>query len=560
VRDPREASHLTNLRPGGIPDPTTVAGSLLEAARRWPAGPALVVGDRSARYDELWAEALDCSRALLAAGLEQGEAIGLFLPNCWEYAVLFYAANIAGLRPVALNARFGDHELAHALRTVDFGAVFTTADTAAGFNGDAVLFSTLAALDEAERPSLVIDVSDSGGRGRLGWRAFLAAGRTVPDDACYARLSSIDAGDDCLIMFSSGTTSRPKACRLSHRSLRVSGEGLAERFRLTSADRFWDPLPFFHMSTMLPMTACRLTGACFVGVDRFEAGAALAELERLRATIAYPAFSTITAALISHPAFKTCDLSALRVILNVGPPDLLRRFQSAFPQAVQVSCYGLTECGGLSFYNDLDETLEQRVTTCGRPIVSVEVRIVDPLSGDVRAAGETGEIQLRGAALFSGYLGDPDATCNTMTADGWLRTGDAGTLDAEGRVAYAGRFKDMLRIGGENVAATEIESFLVTHPAIKLAQVVGVPDDRLDEVPAAFIELEAGASLQEIDVARFCAHRIASYKIPRYVRIVTDWPMSATKIQKVRLAEQFSPDRKIAVSEVLRETGQSAAT
>jgi acyl-CoA synthetase (AMP-forming)/AMP-acid ligase II len=287
-------------------------------------------------------------------------------------------------------------------------------------------------------------------------------------------------------------------------------------------------------------------------VKHFEPGAALSELVATKATIAYPAFATITAAMISHPDFSTRDLSRLRLILNVGPADLLLRFQSAFPKAIQISCYGLTECGGLSFYNELSETLEQRVTTSGRAIDGVEVRIAEAQSGAILRPGERGEIQLRGTTLFSGYYNGVAQTAEAMTKDGWLRTGDIGTLDADGRLSYVGRLKDMLRVGGENVAAAEIESYLLTHPAIKLAQVIGVPDERLDEVPAAFIELTTGARMEEIDVARYCAHRIANFKIPRYVRFVSEWPMSATKIQKFKLKSDFIADRKIDLASLLK--------
>lgn len=531
----------------------TTGASAAEAALRWPDRAALVVGARRATYRQLWDETQLYARALLALGIGHGSRVGLYLPNCWEYVPLFQAIAAAGAIAVAVNARFREHELAFATAKVELDALFTSSG-GHRFDGRSTFDRAIPALPGREgRAPLCVDIAASASTGRwLSIDDLLDRAAAVDESELASRIHEVRPDADCLIMFSSGTTANPKACRLSHRALTISARGLAERFELVQTDVLWDPLPLFHMSTMLPLAACRLNGACFVGVEHYEPGGALAELEATRSTIAYPAFATITSALIGHPEFVHTDLSRIRVMLNVGPAELLRRFQRALPHSVQISCYGLTECGGLSFYNRLSEPLDVRLETVGTAIPGVEVRILGEDGVPAAPAGIAGEIQLRGSTLFSGYYGDPELTAAVMTADGWLRTGDLGTLDAEGRLSYAGRIKDMLRVGGENVAAAEIESFLSTHPAIRLVQVIGVPDDRLDEVAAAFVELEAGAAMSEEDVARHCAGRIAAYKIPRYVRFVTDWPMSATKIQKFRLREGFSPERKVDVSAMLR--------
>jgi acyl-CoA synthetase (AMP-forming)/AMP-acid ligase II len=217
------------------------------------------------------------------------------------------------------------------------------------------------------------------------------------------------------------------------------------------------------------------------------------------------------------------------------------------PWATHVSCYGLTEASGVPFFNELTDSPQQLSETCGRPFPGVEVRIVDPETLIDVPQGERGEIWLRGFCLFEGYYKDPERTAAVLTSEGWLRSGDIGALDSDGRIIYAGRFKDMLKIGGENVAAVEIEGFLSTHPAIELVQIVGVPDERLVEVAAAFVQLKAGATLSPDEVAGYCVGKIASYKIPRYVRFVESWPMSATKIQKFKLAEGFKPDGLVDV-------------
>jgi fatty-acyl-CoA synthase len=212
---------------------------------------------------------------------------------------------------------------------------------------------------------------------------------------------------------------------------------------------------------------------------------------------------------------------------------------SLLPQAVHVSAYGLTETGGVNSFHELTDTVEQRIETCGRPFDGIEVRVVDPDTLATLPAETRGELQVRGATLFSGYYKDAEKTRATILPDGWLRTGDLGALTPEGRIRYLGRIKDMLKVGGENVAAIEIESHLLTHPAIKVAQVIGAPDERMQEVPAAFIELQPGATLTADDVVRHCVGRIASWKVPRHVAFVTDWPMSTTKIQKFALRERL---------------------
>ncbi len=205
---------------------------------------------------------------------------------------------------------------------------------------------------------------------------------------------------------------------------------------------------------------------------------------------------------------------------------------------MQTGAYGLTEVGGVIAFNHPDESLEQRLTTCGRAFPGVEVKVVDPDTDAELAAGERGEILVRGYAVFDGYYKAPEKNAEAFT-DGWFRTGDLCALDADGSIEFHGRIKDMLKVGGENVAALEIESYLATHPAVKLAQVIGVPDERLLEVPAAFIELNPNTFATEEELIDYCKGKIASFKVPRHIRFVEEWPMSSTKVQKFRLLEQF---------------------
>jgi acyl-CoA synthetase (AMP-forming)/AMP-acid ligase II len=279
-------------------------------------------------------------------------------------------------------------------------------------------------------------------------------------------------------------------------------------------------------------------GATLVTSSYFEAGEALQMIEAERITFAYPTFPAITQDLIHHPDFETTDISSVRLVNDTGPPETLREVQERFAPAPVVTLFGMTEtCGGVS-WSAPGDPYEKRMTTGGLPLRGVDIRISDPETGEEMAVGERGEITVRSPGLFERYHQDPEKTADAMRG-GWFHTGDLGRVDEDGRLTFLGRLKDMLKVGGENVAALEIEAYLATHPAVKIAQVVGVPEPRYQEVPAAFVELVDGADLSEEELIDFCRGQIARFKVPRYVRFVTEWPMSASKVQKFRLRDQL---------------------
>lgn len=536
--------------------PRTVIQTLQNAATRFPQRDAIVMGSTRLSHGDVLGEARRHAAALARLGIRRGEHVGLLMPNCLEYLLLFYGCVLLGARPVHLNARYKRDDLRYVIADSDIRVLFTSAKQREYVDYAAMLRDVYpelagwrygAPLDIAEAPLLrsVFDLH-TGGETPWGHEGHLYPPDLRPLDA----LPAVDPEDIALVMYTSGTTAHPKACLLSHRALEGAGHALAERWRMTEQDRFWDPLPFFHMSTMLPLAACRASGACFIPEEHFEPGASLRRIEEERATILFPSFPTLTNALFSHPDFDAERLAAVRIVNNVGPPDLLRRYAAQLPRATHVSAYGLTEAGGVIAFHAPDDPPELLAETSGKPFDGIEVRIVDPDTLAPLPAGERGEIWIRGPTNFSGYYKDPEKTARTVTPEGFIRTGDLGALEPTGHIRYLGRIKDMLKVGGENVAAIEIESYLCTHPAIKVAQVVGVPDERLQEVAAAFIELHAGSTLSREEVIRFCKGRIASFKIPRYVQFVTDWPMSATKIQKFRLRDQVDPRSRIEPTEV----------
>jgi acyl-CoA synthetase (AMP-forming)/AMP-acid ligase II len=305
----------------------------------------------------------------------------------------------------------------------------------------------------------------------------------------------------------------------------------AARWGTTAADRHWTALPLFHVTALGCMTWVLSTGATFLSDYHVDAERALWTIEEERVTEFYPAYPAVMEDITGHPRFASADFGSVRVFLNVAPPELLARFQ--------MTTYGMTE-GGPVTLTRLDDPLATRLGTCGDPQSGIEVAVRDEEGRDL-PPGERGEIHFRGYNAFSGYYGDPEKTAATLLEGGWVRTGDVGILDADGHLSFLGRTKESLKVGGENVGPQEIEARLMAHPAVKFAQVVGMPDARLDEVPAAFVELTAGFDVSEHQLIDHCRGHIASFKVPRLIRFIGDdeWPMSATKVQRFRLRDRL---------------------
>lgn len=525
-------------------------GLLAAAVAKYPDRDALVFPDTRYSYQELWSKAWDRARELRGLGFAAGDHLGILMPNCPEFIEYLLAAVICGGVAVPINARNKASELAYVVENADLVGLVTS-DEISEYADFAALLHTalpgLAAAKDASKLSLshvpklrFAALLGAPTPGFLSAAELLERASTEDDARIDADRAARDAAAPCIMMYTSGTTAHPKGCPLSHQLLVRNGVNMnRSRFFLNAQDRFWTPLPMFHMSSILPMVCCFDAGAATLSMRRFEAKSALAMLEQERATVAFPAFPTVMNDLIHHPDFAETDLSAIRRLNNVAPPDVLRSFQEAMPQAVQTGAYGLTEVGGVIAFNHPQEPLERRLTTCGVPFDGIEVRVVEPESLQQLAPGERGELQVRGYAVFAGYYRAPEKNAEAFV-DGWFRTGDLCSVDEQGGIAFHGRLKDMLKVGGENVAALEIESHLTMHPQIKMAQVIGVPDPRLSEVPAAFVELVPGASLSAEAVIAHCQGTIASFKVPRHVRFVSDWPMSSTKIQKFVLQDWFN--------------------
>jgi fatty-acyl-CoA synthase len=546
---------MTSTRqPVTNPPPTALGGLLRAAARRFPGSEIVLPGERCT-FAQLDRRA-DAFAAMLAeAGVRAGHHVGIWTAPSIDTIAALFGTFRCGAVAVPLSDRYRDAEIGYVIEHADLttlvispadGPVDRPADLQVAFPSLARARAPELALTEAPKLRRVVVIG-----GQVDHSAFASASSLgLPAAGDYPGITlatgPVDGADHAgepataYLMYTSGTSAAPKACMITHAGCLLQAGSLAyDRYRLGPASVFWCPLPLYHTAGLATMTACLTSGATFVHAGAFDPGQALRTLEDEHVTHAVPAFETIWMRVLDHPDFARADLSALSVVLMTGGEALLRKLQARVPHAVQVTNFGLTEATGHLSMNSIDDPLDVRVTTGGFPLPQMEVRIVDPDTGTMLGAGERGEIQFRGPSRCLGYYRDPDATQASTAPGGWFRSGDLGDLDPDGRLTFRGRLKDMLKVGGENVAALEIESYLARHPAVNVVAVVGVPDSYYGEVPVAYIELAPGASASEQEIIDFCLDSIATFKVPRYVRFVTEWPMSGTKIRKYVLRDRI---------------------
>jgi fatty-acyl-CoA synthase len=529
--------------------PETLGNVLVDGAARYPDRTAVVFPDTRRTYAELLSDAQVIARGLHALGVRRGDHVGIFMPNCMDMVATFYGISLLGAIITPINARYRATELAYVVEHADLVVLLTTdildehVDYVELLNRtfpDLAHRGDVTHLGLAAAPVLrsIVMLGKRSASGVMIRAEFESLAQAVPVTVVEESAKAATGDEVGLMIYTSGTTATPKGCELTHRGVVwVAREG-GVRFTARNGDVFWDPLPLFHMSAILPLNFMLDVGGTFVSMTHFDPAAALRQMREVPPTLIYPCFPPITMPLINHPDWARTKLSQVRVWLNVAPVETLRLMQRALPQAPQIGSYGLTEGGGIVSYNDAHETIEQLELTVGPPVPSSEVRIIGP-DGEDLPHGEAGEILVRGVGVMKGYYKDPEQTAQMLDPDGWLHTGDLCSVDADGQISYLSRIKDMLKVGGENVAPAEIESCLSKHPAVELVQVIGVPDERLTEVACAYIELRGGACATPEELIEHCRGQIASYKVPRHVRIITEWPMSATKIQRYRLREMY---------------------
>ena len=532
--------------------PLTLGALLRDSAARAGEVDALVFPDSRQSHSGLNVAARAWARTLIGLGVRPGEHVGILLTTRPEFVELLFGIAMAGAVAVPVNARYQPGELAYLVKDADLVVLATTGKVADSLDFAARLHQALPslagqadasvlALPEAPRLRQIICIDDPCEAGLLAKAKAFDRGTTVDESEVDRRIDDTDPQSIGLILYTSGTTANPKGCLIRHRGIVGNSRNLADRYAMHQGDKFWSPLPIYHIAGILPMVAVIDRRGSYLTIPAFDAGVALDMLASEQATHAFPCFVTIMQDLIEHPRFLTTDLSSVRLMNSnfaVQPAWIKHRVSAAMPEAVQVGTYGLTEGSGTICTSRPDDPYEARTTRLGVPLAEWEVKIVDPETGVECATGTQGEIVARGPNMLAGYYNAPEKTAESIR-DGWLHTGDIGSFDADGQIMFHGRTKDMLKVGGENVAAAEIEAVLQSHPAVKLAQVVGIPHPRYVEIPAAFVELAPDTTASADDLLAHCDGKIARFKIPHHIRFVSEWPMSTSKIQKFRLRDRL---------------------
>tara|TARA_B100000676_G_scaffold161645_1_gene159030 strand:- start:3226 stop:4872 length:1647 start_codon:yes stop_codon:yes gene_type:complete len=519
-----------------------------EAAARWPDREALVFEETRLTFAELDAEIDRATRGLMAAGVQRGDHVCLWLNNCAEWIYLMFGLARAGAVQIPVNTRFRTHDLEYVLRQSD-SRFLITHDTSGPIDYlDMVremvtLPSEGNAIADDRFPELngVIIVAEETHAGTADWRDALAAGDSVSAAELETRIEAVDPADPVFIMYTSGTTGFPKGVVHNHTLVRNTEER-GFRMAITPRDVILNYLPLFHAfgySEGALMSVA--TGAKQILTETFDPQECLDLIEREGVSLMH-GFEAHLKGLSEGQQARPRDLSSLRTgIFAAGmhsATPVARRGAQALAPMQTISGFGMTEIWLGAALGSLDDDLERRTETSGFPGLGYEVRVVDTETGVEVAPGDTGEIQVRGYSLMQGYYKKPAETAASYTADGWFRTGDSGLIREDGYLRFLGRYKDMLKVGGENVDPMEVEGLLLEQDGIAQVAVVALPDQRLSEVAVAYVQPSPGATLTETDVIGFCRGKVASFKIPRHVLFIDEFPMTASgKIRKVELRE-----------------------
>ncbi|GIX48770.1 MAG: AMP-binding protein [Candidatus Tectimicrobiota bacterium] len=525
-------------------------GEMLDrVARRFGEREALVFGEQRWTFAQLKADCDRAARGLIRCGIAPGDKVALWLPNRPEWIHILFAVAKIGAVLVPINTRFRTADLEYVLRQSDSTTLITT-DHSGPVGYLEMVRALIPELDACPDPQAlrtaafpelrrVIVVSEQAYPGTLRWRDVVAAAAAVDEAELFARQQAVDPDGTVLIMYTSGTTGFPKGVMHCHNILRnITDE--ANRLAVRPRDVILMYLPLFHAFGLYegPLMSV-VTGARQVLMAHFDAGEALRLIERERVTLIH-GFDTHFHDLMAHPACAHTDRSSLRTgILAAGlssSEPVARRAQRLL--CPTVSGWGMTEVGVGAALGFLTDSEDDRCLASGAPLPGYEFKVIDPQSGQPVPYGTPGELCCRGYGVMQGYYKKPEETAKVIDAEGWLHSGDMAVMREDETIRFLGRYKDMLKVGGENVDPIEVEALLLQHPAVAQAQVVGVPDPRLSEVPCACVVLAPGAHVTAEELIAFCRGKIASFKIPRHVLFMKRFPMTSSgKVQKFKLRE-----------------------
>ena len=531
----------------------TIPDCLDRIVDRYPDNEALVdvPTDRRWTYKRFREDCRRIAKAFMAMGLERGDRIGIWATNHPEWVLVQFGSAMAGVVLVNINPAYRTHELEYALR--DSGAKslilverFKSSDYVSMVYQLApeARESQVGELNVSKLPLLrsLVLIGENRHPGMYTWREFLEIGAHISDAALAERQASLDFDDVINIQYTSGTTGLPKGASLTHHNILNNGFFAGEGMLLTQKDRLCIPVPFYHCFGMvLANLACVSHGATMViPSESFDARATLVAVEKEHCT-ALHGVPTMFIAELEHPEFDSFTLTSLRTGIMAGAPcpvEIMRKVIDRMHASQMTIAYGETEASPIATQTPVDATIEDRTGTVGLPTPHVELKINDAETGAMVPCGTQGEICYRGYNIMRGYHNNPTGTAEVIDEAGWLHSGDLATMDERGYCKITGRVKEMIIRGGENVYPREIEEFLFSHPKIRNVQVIGVPDAKYGEEIQAWIELREGETATEEEIREYCKGRIAHYKIPRYVKFVTEFPMTVTgKIQKYKMRE-----------------------
>jgi fatty-acyl-CoA synthase len=511
----------------------TIGENLARTVARFGDREALVecATGRRLTYAQLADEVDSVARGLLAMGVAKDDRVGVWAPNCAEWVLVQYATAAIGAILVNINPAYRTHELAYVLE--QSGVSVLVSATEFKTSNYAEMIETVRGDCPQLRDVVLL--------GTPSWDDLRARGESVAATALEERARSLSFDDAINIQYTSGTTGFPKGATLSHHNILNNGYFVGQLCGYTEADRIAIPVPFYHCFGMvMGNLAATSHGACMViPSPGFDPSAALSAVQEERCTSLY-GVPTMFIAELQSPDFGSYDLSSLRTGIMAGSPcpvEVMKRVVAEMHMEEVTICYGMTETSPVSTQTRRDDDLERRVSTVGSVHPHLEVKVVDPETGRTLPRGEPGELCTRGYSVMLGYWEEPEKTDDVLDRAGWMHTGDLATMDAAGYLNIVGRIKDLVIRGGENVYPREIEEFLYTHPDIADVQVIGVPDAKYGEELCAWVRMREGAEpLTAEGVRAFCTGKIAHYKVPRYVQVVDDFPMTVTgKIRKVEM-------------------------
>ena len=521
---------------------------------QFPDNEALVSRHQGLRYTyrQLRVEVDRCARALIALGVEKGQRVGIWAPNCAEWTITQFATAKLGAILVNINPSYRLNEVQYALRKsgctwLVTAPHFKTSDYTGMIHEltPELAASRPGALVSAAFPNLrgVVRLGEDPSPGMLRWADLQIMAERIGADELARRQRQQEFDDPINIQFTSGTTGYPKGATLSHHNILNNGFFTTELLRFTDRDRLLIPVPLYHCFGMvMGNLGCVTHGATMIyPSDGFDPTAVLEAAQAERATALY-GVPTMFIAELNHPDFARYDLSALRTGIMAGSPcpvEVMKQVQAQMHMHEVAIAYGMTETSPVSTQTRIGAPLAKQVGTVGQVHPHVQIKIVDPQTGQVVPVGERGELCTRGYSVMLGYWDNEEATRTSIDAARWMHTGDLATMDDEGYLNIVGRIKDMIIRGGENVYPREIEEFLYSHPKIQDVQVIGVPDEKYGEEIMAWVKLREGQATTQDEIRDYCRGKIAHYKIPRYVHFVDAFPMTVTgKVQKFLMREE----------------------